>query len=51
MNLFYFVFPFMNNMDVPHAFNGHRDEDICLIDSATKHTIFKDRKYFSYIRK
>ena len=24
-------------------------EDICLIDSGTIHTIFKDKKYFSYL--
>ena len=26
-------------------------EDICVIDSGTTHTIFKDEKYFSYVLK
>ena len=37
-------------MDVSHVSIVHKDEDICLIDSATTHTIRKDRKYFSHIR-
>lgn len=41
----------MKNMNVLHAFIEHKDKDKCLIDSATTHNIFKDRKYFSYIRK
>ena len=49
MNYFSFV-SFMKNMDVSHVSVGHKDEDICLIDSATTHTILKDRKYFSHIR-
>ena len=49
MNYFSFV-SFMKNMDVSHVSIGHKDEDICLIDSATTHTILKDRKYFSHIR-
>ena len=49
MNYFSFV-SFMKNMDVSHVSIGHKDEDTCLIDSATTHTILKDRKYFSHIR-
>ena len=29
--------------------NDNNNEDICLADSATTHTILKDKKYFSYL--
>ncbi|WRX33960.1 Reverse transcriptase [Theobroma cacao] len=35
------------NMDIHLVKSKINDEDICLIDSATTHTIFKDKKYFS----
>ena len=28
---------------------GHKNEDIILIDSATTHTILKDKRYFSHL--
>ncbi len=37
----------MKIMDV--SIIGHKNEDMCLIDSATTHTILRDKKYFSHL--
>ena len=35
------------DMDLTHGFNSKMiEEDLCLVDSATTHTILKDKKYF-----
>ena len=36
-------------MNIPLVNNDNNNEDICLADSATTHTILKDKKYFSYL--
>jgi len=36
-------------MNTPLINNDINNEDICLADSATTHTILKDKKYFSYL--
>ncbi|PIN06456.1 hypothetical protein CDL12_20993 [Handroanthus impetiginosus] len=38
-------------MNIPQSLIGLKinNEDICLVNSATMHTIFKDKKYFSHL--
>ena len=36
-------------MNISLINNNINNEDICLVDSATTHTILKDTKYFSYL--
>ena len=36
-------------MNIPLVNNGINNEEICLVDSATTHTILKDKKYFTYL--
>ena len=36
-------------MEIHLARSKINDADICLVDSATKHIIFKDKKYFSHL--
>ena len=33
-------------MNIPLVNNGINNEEICLVDSATTHTILKDKKIF-----
>ena len=41
----------MKNMKIPQSSVGLKinKDDICLLDSATTHTILKDKRYFSYL--
>ena len=49
--LIIFLFLLMKNMDISQSLIGHKihKEDICLADSATTHTILKDKKYFLHL--
>lgn len=39
-------------MDISHSRIGHKiNEEICLVDSATTHTILKHENYFTYLQK
>jgi hypothetical protein len=40
----------MNLHHVVNESNFSGDEDICLADSVLKHTILRQKQYFSYIR-
>ena len=37
-------------MDIKYLRLNNGDGDICLIDSRTMHTIFKNKGYFSYLK-
>ena len=37
-------------MHVKYLELNNNDDDICLINSATTHTILKNKKYFSYLK-
>ena len=40
----------MKNMEISMIGPYINDKNLCLVDSATTHTILKDLKYFSYLR-
>lgn len=40
----------VNHLDVVDFFTDHND-DMCLVDSRTTHTVLKGTKYFSYLVK
>ena len=44
-----YIYFIEENMKIHLTRSKINDEDICLTDSATMHTIFKDMKYFSHL--
>lgn len=38
-----------SRMNIPLVKKDINNEEICLVDNAITHTIFKDKKYFSYL--
>ena len=44
-----YIYFIEKNKEIHLARSKINDADICLADSATTHTIFKDKKYFSHL--